>query len=291
MSNLPARIGRGSSTGNDDVFMLVQRNGCLYTRQGEKVKVEREILRIPIYATDFNRYAFNPQSNEVVIFPYDVQPSGYKLKPESVFKRQFPKTYGYLARRKGELENRKQFKAWYGYSAPRNLDVHDTAQMLVPLLADRGLYCRLPQDASRYCLMASGGFSITIPGASHLSPSYVLGLLNSRLLFWRLRSISNVFRAGWITCTKQYVETLPIRAIDVHNSTDKAAHDRMVKLVDSMLAMHKQLSAAKSAAQKAVIQRQIDATDREIDRLVYDLYGLTKDEIAIVEESTGRPKS
>jgi len=32
-----------------------------------------------------------------------------------------------------------------------------------------------------------------------------------------------------------------------------------------------------------VIQRQIDGTDREIDRLVYELYGLTKDEIAIVE--------
>jgi len=285
MCNLPARIGRGSSTGNDDVFMLVQRDGSLFTRDGEKVDIEREILRIPIYATDFNRYTFNPQSNEVVIFPYDVQPSGYNLKPESVLKRQFPKAYAYLAGRKRELANRKQSSAWYGYSAPRNLDVHDTAHMLVPLLADRGLYCRLPEDASRFCLMASGGFSITVAGTSHLSPNYVLGLLNSRLLFWRLRSISNVFRAGWITCTKQYVETLPIRMIDAHNSADKAAHDRMVKLVDSMLALHKQLSAAKSAAQKDIIQRQIDATDREIDRLVYDLYGLTKDEIAIVEQA------
>jgi hypothetical protein len=34
---------------------------------------------------------------------------------------------------------------------------------------------------------------------------------------------------------------------------------------------------------RSAIQRQIEATDREIDRLVYDLYGLTKDEIAIVE--------
>ena len=36
-------------------------------------------------------------------------------------------------------------------------------------------------------------------------------------------------------------------------------------------------------AQKEMIQRQIAATDKEIDRLVYDLYGLTPDEIAIVE--------
>jgi hypothetical protein len=43
---------------------------------------------------------------------------------------------------------------------------------------------------------------------------------------------------------------------------------------------------AKSAGRKDVIQRQIDATDAEIDRLVYDLYGLTTDEVAIVEEAT-----
>jgi hypothetical protein len=131
--------------------------------------------------------------------------------------------------------------------------------------------------------MASGGFSITVASGSHLSPSYVLGLLNSRLLFWRLRSISNIFRAGWITCTKQYVETLPIRTVADHNSADKAAHDRMVKLVDSMLALHKQIGLAKSDGQRGMIQRQIDATDVEIDRLVYDLYGLTEEEIAIVE--------
>ena len=56
-----------------------------------------------------------------------------------------------------------------------------------------------------------------------------------------------------------------------------------VVLVDSMLAMHKQLASAKSEAQRGAIQRQIEATDAEIDRLVYELYGLTKEEIAIVE--------
>ena len=70
----------------------------------------------------------------------------------------------------------------------------------------------------------------------------------------------------------------------VPKTTDKQVI-RMVSLVDSMLALHKQLASAKSQAQRGAIQRQIEATDREIDRLVYDLYGLTKDEIAIVEGS------
>jgi len=41
-----------------------------------------------------------------------------------------------------------------------------------------------------------------------------------------------------------------------------------------------------SARDKESLQRQIDATDRQIDRLVYELYGLTDEEIRIVEEGT-----
>ena len=70
------------------------------------------------------------------------------------------------------------------------------------------------------------------------------------------------------------------------NERDKSIHDRLVKLVGSMLSLHKHLAAAKSESQKTVVQRQIDATDAEIDRLVYDLYGLTAEEIAIVEGAT-----
>jgi hypothetical protein len=40
------------------------------------------------------------------------------------------------------------------------------------------------------------------------------------------------------------------------------------------------------AHDKDLIQRQIDATDRQIDQLVYELYGLTDKEIKIVEDAT-----
>jgi hypothetical protein len=79
------------------------------------------------------------------------------------------------------------------------------------------------------------------------------------------------------------VETLPIRVIDSSNAADKARHDRMVQLVEHMLALHKQWATAKAPHDKTVLQAQIDATDRQIDRLVYDLYGLTEEEIRIVE--------
>ena len=57
----------------------------------------------------------------------------------------------------------------------------------------------------------------------------------------------------------------------------------MVQLVEQMLALNKQLPEAKTGHEQTLIQRQIDATDRQIDKLVYELYELTPEEIAIVE--------
>lgn len=59
----------------------------------------------------------------------------------------------------------------------------------------------------------------------------------------------------------------------------------MVELVERMLSLHERLAEARIERERTVIGHQITATDRQIDRLVYDLYGLTEDEIRIVEGS------
>ncbi|MDP1996631.1 MAG: hypothetical protein Q8J90_05500, partial [Gallionella sp.] len=187
---------------------------------------------------------------------------------------------------KSKLEKRKQFKDWTAFSAPRNLLLHDRAQIAIPLLANKGIFALIPSELQgSLCPMASGGFTIALHESCEIKPEYVLGLLNSRLLFWLLRRKSNVFRGGWITCTKQYVGELPIRRINFTDHTEKAKHDKLVALVEKMLALHQQLAAAKTPQDATLLQRQIDATDRQIDQLVYALYGLTDEEIALVEKA------
>jgi hypothetical protein len=61
----------------------------------------------------------------------------------------------------------------------------------------------------------------------------------------------------------------------------------MERLVERMLALHQQRAAAKTEHAQTALQRQIDATDREIDRLVYELYGLTEEEVRVVEGGSG----
>jgi hypothetical protein len=46
---------------------------------------------------------------------------------------------------------------------------------------------------------------------------------------------------------------------------------------------NKEVAAAKNPNDKINLQREIEATDRQIDQLVYELYRLTEDEIKIVE--------
>jgi len=115
------------------------------------------------------------------------------------------------------------------------------------------------------------------------SDKFLLGLLNSQLINFYYRYLAAVYRGGYLRFFSQYVEMLPIRTIDPANPADVARHDRIVALVEQMLDLNRRLAAAKAPHEKEVLAGMIDAADREIDRLVYELYGLTEEEIAVVE--------
>ena len=107
--------------------------------------------------------------------------------------------------------------------------------------------------------------------------------MNSRLLDFYLKKVSSNFRGGYFAANKQFIEQLPIRTINFNDPTDKVRHDRMVQLVEQMLTLHKELLKTRTDHEQNLIKRRIEATDRQIDTLVYELYGLTDDEIATVE--------
>lgn len=53
-----------------------------------------------------------------------------------------------------------------------------------------------------------------------------------------------------------------------------------------MLDLHKSLSSAGPEHERTLLARRIEATDRQIDKLVYELYGLTEEEIGLVETAS-----
>jgi hypothetical protein len=115
----------------------------------------------------------------------------------------------------------------------------------------------------------------------------LLGILNSQLFWFAISNISIPFgvRAGEFRyrLIYQYMEKVPVRKLDLKKPAEKAAHDKMVDLVNRRLALTPKLRAATSDSEKATLQNAVTATDQQIDQLVYELYGLTEDEIELVE--------
>ena len=135
-----------------------------------------------------------------------------------------------------------------------------------------------------------GNFTMDLNGAycantAYIIPvddKYLLGILNSRLITFVYQNISSTYRGGYLRFIYQYLAKLPIRTIDFDNPADVAMHDNMVELVERMLDLHKQLPGL-AGEKRRIVSLQIERTDREIDGLVYELYGLSEEEIKLVE--------
>jgi len=114
---------------------------------------------------------------------------------------------------------------------------------------------------------------------------YLLGILNSKITHLYLTNICDVVQGGFYRLKISYISTIPIRPINPNDPADIARHDRMVVLVTQMLDLNKKLQDATLDHEKTLLSRQVEAADVAIDKLVYELYELTVEEIAIVEGS------
>jgi hypothetical protein len=114
----------------------------------------------------------------------------------------------------------------------------------------------------------------------HWSPLYVLGVLNSRLLsYFYVNTSSIATKDDFRQTTLAELRRLLIPGL----ALDDTRQSKIIHLVQEMLAFSDRLSSVRTDHEKTALQRQIDAVDKQIDQLVYELYGLTEEEIGIVE--------
>jgi len=279
----------GLQTDADDCYILeeVKRSKgrvlCESRATGRQHWFEDEHLK-PFLKGSLNirRYLLSDATKRL-IFPYETKDGKSVLIEPKDYKLRFPLTWEYLeenrqllaARNKGQMG-----RDWYGYVYKKNHTRFGNPKILVPSIATGS--CFAADFEGRYFFVGSGGgggggYGIVLNSDAPLSSHCLLGLLNSRVLESILKLITTSFRGGYIALNRQYIEQLPIAI------PDKARHDRMVALVDQMLAVKKKLAAAQSDADKDFYGTTCATLDSEIDALVYKLYGLTKEEIKIVE--------
>ena len=171
-------------------------------------------------------------------------------------------------------------------AAPRDMSLFDGERILVRQIPSRPPYSLNAAIVSGEELNDIN--SMIVKATSAYSLKYVLGIINSLLLtYWFNLTFDKFQRAIFPQFKVKELAEFPICTIDFSNKADVEKHDRMVALVESMLDLHKKVQAAKTPDEKTRIERQIAATDKQIDSLVYDLYGLTEEEIKIVEGEAG----
>ncbi len=121
---------------------------------------------------------------------------------------------------------------------------------------------------------------LLLPRGSEQSLRYLLGVINSRLL--------NFFYQEFfvtIDVLKNALLSLPIREINFSDPADRSRHNDMVAKVDSMMDSKSRAVEAKTDKERTYHENKCAALDRQIDRLVYELYGLAEEEIQIIEEA------
>jgi hypothetical protein len=124
------------------------------------------------------------------------------------------------------------------------------------------------------CLNTVFMIKATVEG---IDERFLLGVLNSKAIGFYWQNKFSDFKQTFPKIKGTYLQQLPIPV------ADKARHDRLAGLVDKMLGLMPKLRQARSESERQTLQNAVAATDQQIDALVYELYGLTKAEIKLVE--------
>lgn len=289
VDSIANRISQGIRTSANDVYVLDVRSSDGHNVTAFSRALDREVVIERNAALPFLRGRdIKPcrvaAAQQVVIMPYRLVEGRMELITPQEFQRRSPKTWKYLLANQRLLESREDGKlskeAWYGFVYPKNLDLMISPKIVFPDMADRASFAF--DESGEYAF--ASGYGITLRQDVQESPKYFLGLLNSSLLDFHLKNISTSLRGGYFRYFTHFVRRLPIRRIDFNRREDRQRHDAIVRLVDQLMQLLQQVEVSHSELQNKTLQTQIEIKRIEIDRIVYTLYDLSSDAIALLSQ-------
>jgi hypothetical protein len=275
LSDICTGVFQGIVTVGDDIFVFKgARSGKKFIgwseAAGKEVELEAEIVKPLLKGENIQRY--EPLSSDIWIFYPHYQDEFGKTRAysEKELRSNFPKAFEYIKQFKSHLIAKKiQYKTnpdlWFSLHRSREVSLFEQPKILTPQLQNHPCFTF---DERRWYPDA-GGYSLILENATKEDYMFLLGVLNSSVLWYFIQSTSNPYNNSYYYFKTKYLEPFSLPAVD----KDKQA--QIAKLAEKI---HESKIACKRS--------DTTTLEREINLVVCALYGLTPDEIKIVSEAS-----
>jgi len=250
LKQLEVQIRLGIATGYNPAFIINenQKNGFV-----KKTTKNKDIIKKVLRGQDIDRYYYS-------------QPKSYILltKNEIDVKKGYPDIFKHLSEFGEKFKKRgAKGRHWSNLRACAFFEDFKRPKIIWIELADRGRFALANEEVY---LLNSAYFMIP---PENIDIKLLLGILNSKIIDFYMTANSQTSGMGTKRWINDIVKTFPLALI---MPPMQSIVIRIKSIVDQILTAKKENSKADTTA-----------LEREIDQLVYQLYGLTEEEIAVVE--------
>ena len=274
------KIYRGILTGLNKAFVI---NNDTRKRIVERNPIEKELIKPFVRGNDIRKYHIFFKNEYLITIPSgwtELFSSGFSNKWEW-FKKKFPNIAEHLSQYSVEAKKRcDQGQYWWELRPCVYYEEFSKPKIIFP-------------DIAKESRMAFDHSGIYVGNTAYVIPKndfYLLGILNSKLIFCYFKRHATVLgdpdKGGRLRWIYQDVIKIPIRIIDFNKSKDEDVSNKIIDHVKKIIHLNEEKAILPTSFQKDKIDQEIKNIDENIDELVYELYGITKEEIKIIEEGT-----
>jgi adenine-specific DNA-methyltransferase len=195
--------------------------------------------------------------------------------------KKYPNIRNFIDRNKNEItcvEVKQKKHSIYSLHRAREENIFLKAQKIIGVITEDEIVATIDEERNYY---TDGLYLFAVK--KDIDARYILGIINSSLFVFLYRTICMESGRVLAQVKPTILERLPIRVIDSNNKIEYDIYQKMISLVDQILTAKKLLQQAKTESDKSYLERKCETLDKQIDEIVFQLYGLTEEEKKIVE--------
>lgn len=276
LGEITRKIFVGLQTSADKLYVLEERGRftdesgveivrCFSKFDDVEVEIEAPLVKPFLMGKDVHRYE-PPKSRNVVIFPYFFEDIDGRrteqIRDENWIKENCPRAWNYLnshkeylaAREKGSYGNQ-----WFKFGRPQNLTEFESPKIMTPEIA---LGCQMTLDNAGTFYHTTTIYSFVFNGSYKASEKFLLGLLNSKVLWFHMEKQENTtLRGGFRRFKRDPLAPFPI---------PKAPPFSVQSIVERLVDYQLHLKSGECSSSMAPLM--VTGFSRLIDGLIYELY-------------------